>query len=102
MQVPSNLILMKVGAPTWLSIIILAWGLCATSFCMIKSVTGFYVLRFLLGGLHHSDVSLQHLLLGQPGHHLMLQHGAGTAFLAHAQVCWCRLMQSSSNLHHNS
>jgi hypothetical protein len=40
---------MKLGAPLWLSIIIVAWGICATLFCTIKSVTGFYVLRFLLG-----------------------------------------------------
>jgi hypothetical protein len=40
---------MKLGAPLWLSIIIFTWGICATLFCTIKSVTGFYVLRFLLG-----------------------------------------------------
>jgi MFS family permease len=49
LQVPSNLVLMKLGAPLWLSIIIFTWGICATLFCTIKSVTGFYVLRFLLG-----------------------------------------------------
>jgi hypothetical protein len=57
---------MRIGAPLWLSIIIFAWGLCATAFCMIKSVTGFYVLRFLLGESRHESQ-----------HQRALQHGAG-------------------------
>eukprot|EP00891_Asterochloris_glomerata_P009901 jgi/Astpho2/9901/Aster-06613 len=48
-QVPSNLILMKVGAPLWLSIIIVSWGVTATAFAGLNGTTSFYVLRLLLG-----------------------------------------------------
>ena len=46
---PSNLILMKVGAPLWLSIIIVSWGVTATAFAGLNGPTSFYVLRLLLG-----------------------------------------------------
>ena len=46
---PSNLILMKVGAPLWLSIIIVSWGVTATAFAGLNGTTSFYVLRLLLG-----------------------------------------------------
>lgn len=48
-QVPSNLVLMRVGAPIWLSVVIVSWGICATCFCTITSTAGFYTLRLLLG-----------------------------------------------------
>ena len=40
---------MKVGAPLWLSIIIVSWGLTATAFAGLNGTTSFYVLRLLLG-----------------------------------------------------
>ena len=48
-QIPSNMILCKVGAPVWLSFIVVSWGLCAMLFAAMKTETEFYVLRFLLG-----------------------------------------------------
>ncbi|KAK9816765.1 hypothetical protein WJX72_004884 [[Myrmecia] bisecta] len=48
-QIPSNLVLVKLGAPTWLSVIVVAWGIVATAFAGMKSTTQFYVLRLLLG-----------------------------------------------------
>ena len=48
-QVPSNVILVRVGAPTWLSVIVIAWGLVATSFALMRTRLQFYVLRMLLG-----------------------------------------------------
>lgn len=48
-QIPSNLILRKVGGANWLSFIVLMWGICATSFSMVRTVRGFYALRLLLG-----------------------------------------------------
>ena len=48
-QVPSNMILVRVGAPKWLSIIVVSWGVCATLFAAMKTETEFYILRFLLG-----------------------------------------------------
>jgi D-galactonate transporter len=48
-EVPSNLILHKVGARNWLARIMLTWALISASFVFVKSPTIFYVLRFLLG-----------------------------------------------------
>ena len=44
-----QIMLVKYGAPTWLSFIIIAWGTVAVSFASMKNVTQFYVLRLLLG-----------------------------------------------------
>lgn len=48
-EVPSNLILTRVGAPLWLGRIMITWGLvtCATAF--VNSAGELHVLRFLLG-----------------------------------------------------
>ncbi|WP_246791986.1 MFS transporter [Burkholderia perseverans] len=48
-EVPSNLILHKVGARNWLARIMLTWAVISASFVFVKTPTTFYVLRFLLG-----------------------------------------------------
>eukprot|EP01025_Chloroclados_australasicus_P033449 TRINITY_DN3411_c1_g1_i2.p1 TRINITY_DN3411_c1_g1~~TRINITY_DN3411_c1_g1_i2.p1 ORF type:complete len:514 (+),score=68.45 TRINITY_DN3411_c1_g1_i2:819-2360(+) len=48
-QVPSNLVLVRVGAPLWLGIIVFGWGIIAASFSAIKTATQFVVIRFVLG-----------------------------------------------------
>ncbi|KAK9909692.1 hypothetical protein WJX75_006123 [Coccomyxa subellipsoidea] len=48
-QVPSNMILVRVGAPIWLSVIVISWGFVATLFAGLKTANEFYILRFLLG-----------------------------------------------------
>eukprot|EP00890_Picochlorum_soloecismus_P004964 jgi/Picsp_1/5469/NSC_02828-R1_major facilitator superfamily mfs_1 len=48
-QVPSNVILAKLGSPLWLSITIAAWGVIAASFAGINSTSSFLILRLLLG-----------------------------------------------------
>ena len=49
LQVPSNLILLRVGAPTWLGVTIVAWGTVAALFAALRNTADFYILRFLLG-----------------------------------------------------
>ena len=49
MQVPSNIVLIRLGPRVWLPIIIVSWGVVATLFAGLKSATDFYVLRLLLG-----------------------------------------------------
>ena len=44
-----QLMLVKLGAPTWLSIIIICWGIVATMFATLQNVFQFYALRLLLG-----------------------------------------------------
>jgi ACS family tartrate transporter-like MFS transporter len=48
-EVPSNLILHRVGARIWIARIMVVWGLVSVSFMFTNGVTTFYVLRFLLG-----------------------------------------------------
>ena len=48
-EVPSNLIMHRVGARLWMFRIMLTWGLVSTAMALIYSPTSFYVLRFLLG-----------------------------------------------------
>jgi MFS transporter, ACS family, tartrate transporter len=48
-EVPSNLILHKVGGRRWLARIMISWGIVAGAMAFVKGATGFYILRFLLG-----------------------------------------------------
>jgi len=48
-HVGSNVILKKLGAPIWLSLIVASWGCCAASFALIRTPLHFYILRVLLG-----------------------------------------------------
>ncbi|MFF5482185.1 MFS transporter [Streptomyces sp. NPDC012935] len=48
-EVPSNLMLQRIGARTWIARIMITWGLVSASFMFVNSETTFYVLRFLLG-----------------------------------------------------
>ena len=48
-EVPSNLLLYRVGARRWFSRILLTWGLLAMGMMFVKTPLQFYVMRFLLG-----------------------------------------------------
>ena len=48
-EVPSNLILARVGARLWIARIMITWGLVSSAMMFVRSAAGFYVLRFLLG-----------------------------------------------------
>lgn len=48
-EVPSNLILQKVGARLWIARIMIVWGVVSAGFMFLKGVGMFYVMRFLLG-----------------------------------------------------
>jgi ACS family tartrate transporter-like MFS transporter len=48
-EVPSNLILAKVGARTWIARIMVMWAFISASFAFVQGEKSFYVLRFLLG-----------------------------------------------------
>jgi len=49
LEVPSNLILARVGARLWIARIMLTWGLVSTAMVFVNGAALFYVLRFLLG-----------------------------------------------------
>jgi ACS family tartrate transporter-like MFS transporter len=48
-EVPSNLILAKVGARTWIARIMVMWAVISASFAFVTGEKSFYILRFLLG-----------------------------------------------------
>lgn len=48
-EVPSNVILHKVGARVWIARIMITWGLISAAMMFVTTPTMFYVLRFLLG-----------------------------------------------------
>jgi sugar phosphate permease len=49
LEVPSNLILARVGARRWLARIMITWGILASAMMFVRTPLEFYVLRFLLG-----------------------------------------------------
>jgi ACS family tartrate transporter-like MFS transporter len=48
-EIPSNLILEKVGARLWIARIMVTWGLLSAAMALVRGPTSFYVVRFLLG-----------------------------------------------------
>jgi ACS family tartrate transporter-like MFS transporter len=48
-EVPSNLVLYRVGARLWIARIMVTWGLAASAMMLVRTPAGFYLLRFLLG-----------------------------------------------------
>ncbi|BAO88994.1 major facilitator superfamily MFS_1 [Caballeronia cordobensis] len=48
-EIPSNLILEKVGAKLWISRVMITWGVLSGATMLVKTPTQFYILRFLLG-----------------------------------------------------
>ncbi len=50
-EVPSNIILAKVGSRRWIARIMISWGIASAAMMFVHSETVFYLLRFLLGVL---------------------------------------------------
>lgn len=48
-EVPSNVLLERVGARLWIARILIGWGVIASAFVLVRTPTQFYILRFLLG-----------------------------------------------------
>ena len=48
-EVPSNLVLQKVGAKVWIARIMITWGLLSACTMFVTTTTEFYIIRFLLG-----------------------------------------------------
>ncbi|EFG35820.1 major facilitator family transporter [Brucella sp. NVSL 07-0026] len=48
-EIPSNILLHKLGARLWIARIMIAWGLLSALFAFVQTEWQFYILRFLLG-----------------------------------------------------
>lgn len=49
LQLPSNLVLERVGAKRWIALLMITWGVISSSMIFVTTPRSFYVLRFLLG-----------------------------------------------------
>src|ERR1700722_729495 len=49
LEVPSNLILERVGARKWIARILVSWGIVSGCFALVQGPISFFTLRFLLG-----------------------------------------------------
>jgi MFS transporter, ACS family, tartrate transporter len=78
-EVPSNLILHRVGGRRWIARIMITWAVVAGAMAFMSSVSSFYWLRFLLGV---AEAGFFALLIGdgtpQPGHTLAPNSQAST------------------------
>src|SRR2546428_9575413 len=48
-EVPSNLIMHRVGARVWMARIMISWGVISAAMMLARGAASFYALRFLLG-----------------------------------------------------
>lgn len=48
-EVPSNIILDKVGARIWIARVMITWGIVSAAMAFVEGQNSFYILRFLLG-----------------------------------------------------
>jgi MFS transporter, ACS family, tartrate transporter len=48
-EVPSNLVMARVGARRWIARIMITWGVISSSMMLVRGPMSFYALRFLLG-----------------------------------------------------
>ena len=49
LEIPSNLLLHKIGARIWIARILISWGIVAMATGFVQSVSQLYIARFLLG-----------------------------------------------------
>src|SRR5262249_38094010 len=49
LEVPSNLMLARIGARRWIARIMITWGIIACAMMFVRGPTSLYLLRFLLG-----------------------------------------------------
>ena len=48
-EVPSNILLERMGARVWIARIIVCWGIISAGMALVQGETSFYIMRFLLG-----------------------------------------------------
>src|SRR6266705_5703584 len=48
-EVPSNLVLERVGARLWIARIMISWGIAAIAMSTVRGAGSFFALRFILG-----------------------------------------------------
>jgi len=84
-QVPSNMILYRVGARSWIARVVIVWGLVSAGSAFVAGPYSFYAMRFLLGVAESGFFPgiLLYLSLWFPGRH---RAAAVAAFMAAAPL----------------
>jgi len=85
-EVPSNIILARVGARRWIARIAITWGLLACAMAWVRTPAQFYTLRFLLGVAEAGFF---------PGVIYYLSHWIPTAYRARAHAAFMIAIPSS-------
>ncbi|MHC2282391.1 MFS family permease [Bradyrhizobium diazoefficiens] len=91
-EVPSNIILHKIGARIWIARVMITWGIVSAAMAFVQGPTGFYILRFLLGVAEAGFFPgiILYLSYWFPAR----QRAAVTAlFMARSPPCWARRYQ---------
>lgn len=84
LEVPSNLILARVGVRRWMARIMITWGIIAMATAWISGATSFYIMRFLLGAAEAGFLPaimyyLRHWFPGQSRGRLLAIYMSNTA-----------------------
>ena len=68
LELPSNMVLYRVGARVWIARIMVSWGLISAAMSLATGPASFYVLRFLLGaaGFDHGETVPASACYGSP------------------------------------
>ena len=97
-EIPSNLLLHKIGARVWIARILITWGIVATLTGFVHTVHQLYIVRFLLGlaeAGYFPGIALVSDLLVSP-----TRTGAGDCVFAERRTCchasWERRFRVSS------
>eukprot|EP00775_Hariotina_reticulata_P008854 gene8854-9033_t len=87
-QVPSNLVMVRVGVSRWLSFLIFSWGIVASCFSLIRNKAGFFTLRLLLGAFEAGTLPACWYLVSQffPKERLTKPHTYLTVAILLAQI----------------
>ena len=73
-EVPSNLVLARVGARRWLARIMITWGIIASAMMFVRTPLQFYILRFLLG-VAEAGFFRESFITFRFGFHRRTEHG---------------------------
>lgn len=84
LEVPSNLVMHKVGARVWMCRIMVTWGLVSAAMMLVRGATAFYLVRLLLGAAEAGFIAVQPLFWTFPTSALAGTAAAGGIALVNA------------------
>ncbi len=92
-EIPSNLLLHKVGASVWIALILISWGIVATLGGVVHTVHQLFIVRFLLGVAEAGYFPVSHLLVPAK------RTGAGLRAFYYGHACYDNFGGSDFWLH---